>query len=139
MIVNPAYIYMGAGGGEPVNPNLWENGVTNYPAVFNGASISSNGILFNSSSNSVTFSELPLTGFKSLTLTGGTQFGSISKNFTVKFFNSTDDHLGSETVTFTSSAKTQTVSIPASARIKDAKIKITGGGNAFLMSSAVLS
>ena len=66
MIVNTAYIYMG--GGAAVNPNLWQDGVANYPVEFKNSSISSNGLKLNKTGSDATFSELQLTGFNSLTI-----------------------------------------------------------------------
>ena len=144
MIVNTAYIYMGSGGGggEPVNPNLWQDGVSNYPVEFTGScSISSAGLNFITSPGSATFSELTLTGFNSLTLSGSanTVFSSIS--ITVEFFNSTGKLLGTETAAFSKSVETKAVNIPSSAKIKNAKIKITKAtsANTVTINSAVLT
>ena len=71
MIVNTAYIYMGVGGGgggEPANPNLWQDGVSNYPVEFTNSSISSDGLHLAKGGGAATFSELILTGFNSLTI-----------------------------------------------------------------------
>ena len=139
MIVNTAYIYMG-NGGAPVNPNLWQDGVSNYPVVFTNSSISSDGLLLSGTSDA-TFSELTLTGFNSLTLSGSanTVFSSIS--ITVEFFNSTGKLLGTETAAFSKSAETKAVNIPSSAKIKNAKIKFTKAtsANTVTINSAVLT
>ena len=73
MIVNTAYIYMGGGGAE-VNPNLWKDGVSNYPVVFTkGSSISAEGLHLPKNGGAATFSELRLTGFNSLTISVNTK------------------------------------------------------------------
>ena len=71
MIVNTAYIYMGVGGGgggTPANPNLWQDGVANYPVEFTNSSISADGLLLNKNATA-TFSELQLTDFANLKIT----------------------------------------------------------------------
>ena len=64
MIVNTAYPFMGKKGPE-VNPNIWENGVVNYPYVLSGAGVQWDPNLNRfivSSPNDVTFT-LPLKKF----------------------------------------------------------------------------
>ena len=144
MIVNTAYIYMGSGGGgggEPANPNLWQNGVSNYPVEFtNNSSIKPNYLTL-TSSGSATFSELLLTGFNSLTIS---RYGNdFLPNIPIKieFFNSSGQLLGTETVTFAYSTKTQSVNIPSAAKIQNAKIRMTNENSSrnINLSSAVLS
>ena len=130
MIVNTAYIYMGSGGGgEPVNPNLWQDGVSNYPVVFiKGSSISADGLSLPKNNGAATFSELKLTGFNSLTLSINTRV-FIDIPIKIEFLNSSDQLLGTETVTFKGSASVtpapQTINIPSSAKIQNAKIRMT--------------
>ena len=141
MIVNPAYIYMGSGGGEPVNPYLWQDGVYNYPVEFSGAhEFSEDGLDLTSAGATATFSELQLTGFRNLTVTAGNGFiSSRGIKLTVEFLNSNGQSLGTETATFFSSERTQAVTIPSSARIKNAKIKIGWVSSHLILKSAVLS
>ena len=80
MIVNTAYIYMG-NGGAAVNPNLWQDGVSNYPVEFNNSSISAVGLLLNKNATA-TFSELQLTDFANLKISGkNDQFLNIEIKF----------------------------------------------------------
>ena len=142
MIVNTAYIYMGSGGGggEPANPNLWQDGVANYPVEFTNSSISADGLLLNKNSTA-TFSELQLTDFANLKITGNNgQFLNIEIKF--EFFDSSDQLLGTRSATFppSTSTSTRTVEVPSKARIKNAKIKITNTTRySVTLISAVLS
>ena len=143
MIVNTAYIYMGdgggggGGGGTPANPNLWQDGVANYPVEFTNSSISANGLLLNKR-GAATFSELQLTDFAKLEISGNSQLLNIDVKF--EFFDSSDQLLGTKTVTFHMSISTRTVTVPSKARIKNAKIKITNTtSNSVTLISAVLS
>ena len=142
MIVNTAYIYMG-NGGAPVNPNLWQDGVSNYPVVFtNNSSISSNGLSLTKDGGSATFSELRLTDFNSLTISRDPDamlFANL--NITIEFFNSSGQLLGTETATFSRSVVTQTVNIPSAAKIQNAKIAMTNTwkNNPITLVSALLS
>ena len=142
MIVNTAYLYMG-GGGAPVNPNLWQDGVSNYPVVFtNNSSISSNGLKLTKDGGAATFSELQLTGFNSLTISRDPDallFYNLA--VTIEFFNSAGQLIGTETATFSNNVKTQTVNIPSSAKIKNAKIAMTNTwkNNPITLVSALLS
>lgn len=151
MIVNTAYIYMGSGGGgggggTPVNPNLWQDGVSNYPVKFtNKSSISSKYLNLTYGGGSAAFSELLLTGFNSLTITvyrGGNTYYNIP--IKIEFFNSSGQLLGTETATFTYSSMSttppQTVNIPSAAKIQNAIIKMTNDSSkAVKFASAVLS
>lgn len=146
MIVNTAYIYMGnGGGGTPANPNLWQDGVSNYPVVFTNSSISSNGLELTKNGGSATFSELQLTGFNSLTITLKPNTVLTSNvGITIEFLNSAEQLLGTETATFSGGSgqqKTKTVNIPSSAKIRNAKIRMTDTSkmNSITLSSAVLS
>ena len=134
MIVNTAYIYMGVGGGTPANPNLWQDGVSNYPVTLTDAEISSGGLILKRN-GAATFSELPLTGFNNLTISltpnSNTQmFGAVVK---IKFINSAGELLGTETADFGrpsgESPVNKTVNIPSSAKIQSAKISITNNSN----------
>ena len=142
MIVNTAYIYMG--GGAAVNPNLWQDGVANYPVEFKGAcSISSAGLNFTSAPGDATFSELQLTYFNSLTLTGRRiSGGNLSEvDIGISFYSSDNILIGTTTATFSKSGNSVAVDIPSSANIPNAKIKIeksSYNANATL-SSALLS
>ena len=142
MIVNTAYIYMGGGGGgTPVNPNLWQDGVANYPVEFTKNSSIKPKYLNLTYGGSATFSELLLTGFNSLTISRyGTDF---IPNIPIKieFFNSSGQLLGTETVTFVYSTTTQSVNIPSAAKIQNAKIRMTNENSSKIikLSSAVLS
>ena len=141
MIVNTAYIYMG--GGAAVNPNLWQDGVANYPVEFTNSSISSEGLNFTSTAGAATFSELPLTHFNSLTLTGRRiSGGSLSEvDISISFYSSDNMLIGTATATFSKSGNSVAVDIPSSAKIPNAKIKIeksSYNANATL-SSALLS
>lgn len=142
MIVNTAYIYMG-NGGAPVNPNLWQDGVSNYPVVFaNGSSISSDGLHLPKDGGAATFSELQLTGFNSLTISRDPNVQLFANlNFTIEFFNSADQLLGTETATFSRSVVTQTVNIPSAAKIQSAKIRMPNRNKnyAITLVSALLS
>ena len=133
MIVNTAYIYMGSGG-TPVNPNLWQDGVANYPVTLTDAEISSGGLTLKRN-GAATFSELQLTGFNNLTISltpnSNTQmFGAVVK---IKFINSAGELLGTETADFGrpsgESPVNKTVNIPSSAKIQSAKISITNNSN----------
>lgn len=131
MIVNTAYIYMGSGG-APVNPNLWQDGVANYPVVFTkDSSISSKGVTLTNRGGAATFSEIPLTGFNSLTISRTEEdfIPFINFNITIEFLNNSDDLLGTETATFKHGVNTNTVSIPGSAKIQKAKIRMTNNNN----------
>lgn len=142
MIVNTAYIYMG-GGGAPVNPNLWQDGVSNYPVVFtNGSSISSDGLKLAKNGGAATFSELQLTGFNSLTITRPSDFTSIAPAIVaIEFFNSAGQLLGTESANIPASSSAITVNIPSSAKIKNTKIKMTNKhkNNNITLVSALLS
>ena len=142
MIVNTAYIYMG-GGGTPVNPNLWQDGVSNYPVVFTNSSISAAGLNFSAPAGDATFSELPLTYFNRLTLSGkSTGPGATSKvKITIEFYSKDNVLIGTKTVEFLRSENSVAVDIPSSAKIQNAKIKIKKAayGNSSIFSSAVLS
>lgn len=138
MIVNTAYIYMG--GGAAVNPNLWQDGVSNYPVEFTDSSISSEGLLLSGRGNA-TFSELPLAGFNSLILYGSSNVFNGSTSCTIEFFNSTGQSLGTEMVKFSKSVESKTVNIPSAAKIENAKIKMTNNAraNTITISQALLS
>ena len=128
MIVNTAYIYMGSGGAQ-VNPNLWQDGGSNYPVVFQkGSSISADGLSLPKNRGAATFSELQLTGFNSLTLSINTRV-FIDIPITIEFYNSADQLLGTETVKFKGSTsgtpEPKTANIPSSAKVQNAKIKMT--------------
>ena len=145
MIVNTAYIYMGSGGGTPVNPNLWQDGVSNYPVEFTNSSISSTGLELTKNGASATFSELQLTGFNSLTTSlkpGTILFGSSS--IKIEFLNTAGQVLGAETVKYKgdgTALEPKTVNIPSSAKIQNAKIRITNTSSysSITLTSAVLS
>ena len=143
MIVNTAYIYMGNGGGEPANPNLWQDGVSNYPVVFTNSSISAAGLNFTSASGDATFSELTLTQFNSLTLSGRTTASGMNPKveISIEFYSSDNVLIGTKTATFSKSGNSVTVDIPSSAKIQHAKIKIKKAvyGYPSTLSSAVLS
>ena len=125
MIVNTAYIYMGNGGG-PVNPNLWQDGVSNYPVVFTNSSISADGLKLTKNGGAATFSKLQLTSFNSLTISRDPNVMLFANlNITIEFFNSADQLIGTETATFSRSVVTQTVNIPSAAKIQNAKIRMT--------------
>ena len=143
MIVNTAYIYMGSGGGggTPANPNLWQDGVANYPVEFTNNSSIKPKYMNLTYTGSATFSELPLTGFNSLTIS---KYGDgFIPNIPIKieFFNGSGQLLGTETVTFAYSTTTQSVNIPSAAKIQNAKIRMTNeNSNRIInLSSAVLS
>ena len=142
MIVNTAYIYMG-NGGAPVNPNLWQDGVSNYPVELTNSSISSEGLNFTSAPGAATFSELPLTHFNSLTLTGRRISGGSQAevDIVINFYSSDNMLIGTTTATFSKSGNSVAVDIPSSAKIPNAKIKIekTKYGSDATLSSAVLS
>lgn len=137
MIVNPAYIYMG---GAAVNPYLWQDGVANYPVEFTNSGLYPAGLGINAHSGSVTFSELQLTGFKNLTITGSGSGQIVDATITIEFFNNDGQLLGTESAKFSSSGKTRTVSIPAPARIKNAKIKMSNNSpSSATLNSALLT
>ena len=142
MIVNTAYIYMGSGGGgEPANPNLWQDGVANYPVTFTkNSSISSDGVLL-AEGGSATFSELQLTGYNSLTISRVTGPFAAPIDITIEFLNSEGHLLGKETAAFTSNMKSQTVNLPGSAKIQNAKIRMKNTSKLIpvTLSSALLS
>ena len=143
MIVNTAYIYMGSGGAA-VNPNLWQDGVSNYPVEFNNSSISADGLTFIHTPGDATFSELTLTQFNSLTLSGRTssQQGLKPKvEIGIEFYSSDNMLIGSTTETFSKSGNSVTVDIPSSAKIQNAKIKIKKAAYGYpsTLSSALLS
>lgn len=145
MIVNTAYIYMGSGGGgggTPANPNLWQDGVSNYPVELTNSSISADGLLLksnNSTKASATFSELQLTNFTSLEISGNSpEYRPI--DIKIEFFDSSDQLLGTRSATFSIGTNTKTVEVPSPARIKNAKIKITNTSRfSMTIISAVLS
>lgn len=141
MIVNTAYFYMG--GGAAVNPNLWQDGVSNYPVEFTYSSISSEGLKFTSAPGAATFSELPLTHFNSLTLTGRRNSGGSQAdvNIDISFYSSDNMLIGAKTATFLKSGNSVAVDIPSSAKIPNAKIKIEKSkyGADATLSSALLS
>lgn len=151
MIVNTAYIYMGVGGGgggggdTPANPNLWQDGVSNYPVAFtNGSSISADGVRLTKEGGAATFSELQLTGFNSLTISLPPKTSLVlNAPIVIEFFNSAGQILGAETVTFKrgQGVPPQTVNVPSSAKIQNAKIRITNNSKniAIMLASALLS
>ena len=143
MIVNTAYIYMGSGG-TPVNSNLWQDGVANYPVVFTGnCSISADGLNFISTPGDATFSELPLKSFNSLTLSGRTTAGGMNPKVEIgiEFYSSDNVLIGTRSATFSKSENSVAVDIPSSAKIQNAKIKIKKAAYGYpsTLSSAVLS
>lgn len=138
MIVNTAYPFMGEKG-PSVNPYLWQDGVSNYPVQFTRANISIEGLKINSNGGSATFSEMTLTKFTSLTITGegSANMGSVAVN--IEFY-SDDALIGKETVNFSKSGNTRNVNIPISARVKNAKIKMSNKSSYNVtMSEAVLN
>ena len=149
MIVNTAYIYMGVGGGgggggTPANPNLWQDGVSNYPVVFTGdGSISSGGLNFILTPGDATFSELPLKSFNSLTLSGRTTAQGLNPKveISIEFYSDDNVLIGTRSATFSKSGNSVTVDIPSSAKIQNAKIKIKKAAYGYpsTLSSAVLS
>ena len=146
MIVNTAYIYMGSGGGgTPVNPNLWQDGVSNYPVVFTNSKITSKGLQFNKyGAGDATFSELTLTHLNSLTLSGSIEGGSISAKVEIgiDFYSSDNMLIGTATASFSRSGNSVAVDIPSSAKIQNAKIKIrkdAASSPTLTLSSALLS
>lgn len=144
MIVNTAYIYMGTGGGggEPANPNLWQDGVSNYPVEFTDSSITAAGLKFITRQGDATFSELPLTYFNRLTLTGRITNGPTrTSEISIEFHSSDNVLIGTTTAEFPKSEKSVTVDIPSSAKIQNAKIKIkkTDYHSSLIFPSAVLS
>ena len=139
MIVNTAYIYMG--GGATVNPNLWQDGVSNYPVVFiSSSSISSDGLYLPYNTSAATFSELPLTDFNSLTLSV-TIKGASGTLLPIGFYDASGSLIETVTAEFKGSGGTTTVNIPSSAKIQNAKIKITNKSSiaTITVNSAVLS
>ena len=130
-------------GGAAVNPNLWQDGVSNYPVELTNSSISSEGLNFRSAPGDATFSELPLTHFNSLTLTGRRiSGGSLSEtDIGISFYSSDNMLIGTTTATFSKSGNSVAVDIPSSAKIPNAKIKIEKAkyGADATLSSAVLS
>ena len=144
MIVNTAYIYMGVGGGTPANPNLWQDGVSNYPVEFTGdCSISADGLKFISTPGDATFSELPLKSFNSLTLSGRTTAGGMNQKveISIEFYSGDNVLIGTRSATFLKSENSVAVDIPSSAKIQNAKIKIKKAayGSPSIFSSAILS
>ena len=143
MIVNTAYIYMGSGGGAPVNPNLWQDGVSNYPVVFTNSSISADGLNFISAPGDATFSELTLKSFNNLTLSGrATGAGMNPKvEIIIEFYSGDNVLIETRSATFLKSENSVAVDIPSSAKIQNAKIKIKKAayGSPSTLSSAVLS
>ena len=154
MIVNTAYIYMGVGGGgggggggdTPANPNLWQDGVANYPVEFtNNSSISSEYLDLTRGGGSAAFSELLLTDFNNLTITvyqGGNMYSNIVIKF--EFLNSSGQLLGTETAKFTYgptfTTPPKTVNIPSAAKIQNAKIRMKNSSSKDVkFASAVLS
>lgn len=140
MIVNTAYIYMGSGG-APVNPNLWQDGVSNYPVEFaKGSTISSDGLHLPYAGGAATFSELQLTDFNSLTLSATiTAFAKVSID--IEFYDVSGSLIGTEIAQFSKSGGTTTVNIPSSAKIQNAKIKILDNNMVYevTINSALLS
>lgn len=144
MIVNTAYIYMGRGGGTPVNPNLWQDGVSNYPAALNKSTITTDGLVFTSAAGTAIFSDLPLTHFNGLKLSGRTAGATISAKVTVEieFYDSNDTLLGNANATFSKSGGSVSLNIPTSAKVSNAKIKIAKNytsGITLTLISAMLS
>ena len=142
MIVNTAYIYMG--GGAAVNPNLWQDGVSNYPVAFTGGcSISWAGLNFAPAGGDAIFSKLPLTNFNSLTLTGRlNQDMPGQENIYIEFYSRDNVLIGTTTARITTYGDAAAVNIPTSAKIQNAKIKIRkefSYGGDITVSSAVLS
>ena len=143
MIVNTAYIYMGSGGGgTPANPNLWQDGVANYPVVFTNSSITADGLNFVTRPGDATFSELPLTYFNRLTLSGRmTNSGASKAKIKIEFYSGDNVLIETTTTEFLRSEKSVAVDIPSSAKIQNAKIKIkkTDYYSSLTFSSALLS
>ena len=146
MIVNTAYIYMGigGGGGTPVNPNLWQDGVSNYPVVFTNSKINSEGLQFNKyGAGDATFSELTLKSFNNLTLSGRATGGGMNPKveIIIEFYSGDNVLIGTRSATFLKSENSVAVDIPSSAKIQNAKIKIKKAayGSPSTLSSALLS
>ena len=143
MIVNTAYIYMGSGGGA-VYPNLWQDGVSNYPVEFTGnCSMSWGGLHFAASGGAAIFSEVPLTNFNSLTLSGRLNgSGVLQENIYIEFYSRDNVLIGTTTAALTTHENAVAVNLPSSAKIQNAKIKIRkefSYGYDITLSSAVLS
>ena len=143
MIVNTSYIYMGSGGAA-VNPNLWQDGVSNYPATFTGGcQISWDGLHMPSPAGDATFSELPLTNFNTLTITGRLFYDMpLQTNISIEFYSRDNVLIGGTTMRVSTFGDTAAINIPSSAKIKNARIKIkkdTTAGTYITLSSAVLS
>ena len=143
MIVNTAYIYMGSGG-APVNPNLWQDGISNYPVEFTGGcSISADGLNFISTPGDATFSELPLKSFNSLTLSGRTSAQGMNPKVEIgiEFYSDDNVLIGTRSATFSKSGNSVTIDIPSSAKIQNANIKIKKAAYGYpsTLSSAMLS
>ena len=145
MIVNTAYIYMGSGGGgTQANPDLWKDGVSNYPVVFTNSSISASGLNFTSKQGDATFSELPLKYFDGLTLLGSATGPGITAKveISIEFYSVNNVLIGTRSATFAKSRNSVAVDIPSSAKMQNAKIKITKAATynyTLTLSSAVLS
>ena len=130
-------------GGTPVNPNLWQDGVSNYPVELTNSTISSAGLNFTQAAGAATFSELTLTNFNRLTISGKSAGSGINAKaeISISFYTSDNVLLGTTTATFTKSGGSVTVNIPSSAKIQNAKIKIQNKayGNPVTLASALLS
>ena len=125
MFVYPAYIYM-SNGGTPANPNLWQDGVSNYPATLDKSNITTAGLVFTTNAGTAIFSDLPLTHFNSLKLSGHTAGAGMSAKVSVEieFRDSNDTLLGNASATFSKSGDSVSMNIPTSAKVPNAKIKI---------------
>lgn len=142
MIVNTAYIYMG--GGAEVNPNLWQDGVSNYPVEFtDGCSISWAGLNIPKTGGSAIFSKLPLTNFNRLTLSGRLIMDMLAyEDIYIEFYSRDNVLIGTTTAKFSKNESAAAVDIPSSAKIQNARIKIRKDfsyGGDLILSSAVLS
>lgn len=86
MIVYPAYIYLSKEKETPANPNLWENGVINYPVVKspNATFIPQQNIFHMTYKQYVIFT-LPLKQFSKLTIRA--RGDSNGYQLSVKIFN----------------------------------------------------
>lgn len=135
MIVNTAYPFMGKKG-PAVNPNIWENGVVNYPYTGTGAAVFDPAAnrFYIGPGNYVTFT-LPLKNFSKITFnivagTGAIERMTVSviKNGQVvaytKYFPSADP-------------KDIVYNIPVDYQENDTQIRINSNGRVYLLSGVM--
>lgn len=135
MIVNTAYHFMGKKG-PAVNPNIWENGVVNYPYTLSGAAAfePSANRFYIGSGNNVVFT-LPLKNFTKITFNIVAGTGAIEQ-MTVSVVK--NGQLVVRTKYLPSAVPSDIVfNIPADQQVDDTQIRVACNSRVYLQSGVM--